>query len=153
MLQDKVPCEQWFLQARIYALKGEKPLRATFSFSHRAPLSALRARGRSAIKQEGLYQNKLNSSLVLNWIVTVHSTWLHDFTNHSAPISYPLIDALRLLLFAFVNSYYSFTHISPFLLAQIPPAKSSNHSAGIDQVWKMRAMYHRILANRACIII
>ena len=150
MPQDKVPCEQWFFQARIYALKGGKPLRATFSFSHRAPLGALRARGRSALKQEGLYQNKVNSSLVLNWVVTVHSTWLHDFTDHSAPISYPLIDALRLLLFAFVNSYYSFTIFRRFYW---PKSPIHNHSAGVDQVWKMRAMYHRILANRACIII
>ena len=108
-------CEQWF----------SRPLRATFSFSHRAPLGALRARGRSALKQEGLYQNKVNSSLVLNWVVTVHSTWLHDFTDHSAPISYPLIDALRLLLFAFVNSYYSFTIFRRFYWPKSPPAKSS----------------------------
>ena len=78
------------------------------------------ARGRSALKQEGLYQNKVNSSLVLNWVVTVHSTWLHDFTDHSAPISYPLIDALRLLLFAFVNGYYSFTIFRRFYWPKSP---------------------------------
>ena len=153
MEQDEVPCDQWFLRAGIYALKKEKPLRATFSFSYGAPLGALRAHGRSAIKQEGLCQKRVNSSPVLNWVATVHSTWLHDFTHHSAPISYPLIDALRLLLFAFVNSYYSFTIFHRFYWPKFPRLNLHKHSAGVDQAWKVREIYHRILANRASIII
>ena len=31
-----LPCKQWFLQARRYATKGEKPLRASVAFFDRA---------------------------------------------------------------------------------------------------------------------
>ena len=53
------------------------------------------------------------------------------------------------LLIVIIHSQYFAVFIGP----NPPRLNLHNHSAGVDQVWKMRAMYHRILANRACIVI